>query len=233
MLQVEDLHVAYGDIEVVHGIDLEVAAGEAVGIIGSNGAGKSSLLRAVCGLHPARSGEVRLAGRSIVSNPTFRIARAGLTYVPAERRLFPDLTVSDNLLMGAYPHRPAAGRIDEVVALFPRLRERRRQAAGTLSGGEQQMLAIGRALLADPAVLVLDEPSTGLAPVLADEVYAVLRTLRDERDLTLILAEQQVARVLALVDRAYVIEQGRVRLQGTAANLRDDPDVQRAYLGIA
>ncbi len=233
MLRVEDLYVAYGDIEVVHGIDVEVAPGEVVGIIGSNGAGKSSLLRAVCGLLPARSGEIRLAGRSIIGDPTFRIARAGLTYVPAERRLFPDMTVLDNLLMGAYPQRPAPGRVDEVVALFPRLQERRRQAAGTLSGGEQQMLAIGRALLAGPEVLVLDEPSTGLAPALADEVYAALRILRDDRDLTLILAEQQVGRALALVDRAYVIEQGRVRLQGTAAELRDDPDVQRAYLGIA
>jgi branched-chain amino acid transport system ATP-binding protein len=233
MLQVEGLHVAYGDIEVVHGIDLEVATGEAVGIIGSNGAGKSSLLRAVCGLHPATSGEVRLGGTSIATEPAFRIARAGLTYVPAERRLFPDMTVTDNLLMGAYPRRPASGRLDEVIALFPRLRERRRQAAGTLSGGEQQMLAIGRGLLADPKVLVLDEPSTGLAPILADEVYAALRTLRDEQGLTLVVAEQQVARALALVDRASVVEQGRVRLQGTAAQLRDDPDVQRAYLGIA
>ena len=233
MLQVEGLRVAYGDIEVVHGIDLEVATGEVVGIIGSNGAGKSSLLRAVCGLHPAVGGAVRFDGRSIVSDPAFRIARAGMTYVPAERRLFPALTVTDNLLMGAYPRRPAPGRLDEVVALFPRLGERRRQAAGTLSGGEQQMLAIGRGLLADPKVLVLDEPSTGLAPVLADEVHAALRTLRDDRDLTLVVAEQQVVRALALVDRAYVIEQGRVRLQGTAGELRDDPDVQRAYLGIA
>lgn len=233
MLRVEGLHVAYGDIEVVHGIDLEVAAGEVVGIIGSNGAGKSSLLRAVCGLHPAERGDVRLAGRSIVTTPTFRIARAGLTYVPADRRLFPEMSVTDNLVMGAYPGRPAPGRLDQVVALFPRLRERRRQSAGTLSGGEQQMVAIGRALLADPRVLVLDEPSTGLAPVLADEVQAALRTLRDDRDLTLVIAEQQVGRALDLVDRAYVIEQGRVRLQGTAAALRDDPDVQRAYLGLA
>jgi branched-chain amino acid transport system ATP-binding protein len=221
MLRVDRLRVAYGDVEVVHGINLEVGAGEAVGIIGSNGAGKSTLLRAVCGLQPVTGGDVIFEGRSIVGHPAFRIARSGLVYVPAERRLFPEMTVWDNLSMGAYPRRPGSDRREAVMELFPRLRERRRQAAGTLSGGEQQMLAIGRALMAEPRLLLLDEASTGLAPVLADEVYGALHDLCHEQHLTLVIAEQQVALALGLVDRAYVVEGGRVRLQGTATDLRD------------
>ncbi len=233
MLRVDELHVAYGDTAVVHGVSIRVEVGAAVALIGSNGAGKSTLLRAVCGLSRATRGDVVFDGRSIVTDPAFRIARAGLAYVPAERRLFPGMTVRDNLAMGAYPRKPGEGRLDEVLTLFPRLRERRRQAAGTMSGGEQQMLAIGRALMAQPRLLLLDEPSTGLAPVLVDEVYGALRVLCDDQDLTIVVAEQQVPRVLDLADHGYVMELGRICLQGTAAELRDHPEVQRAYLGMA
>ena len=231
MLRVDDLHVGYGDIEVVRGVSIDVEAGAAVALIGSNGAGKSTFLRAVCGLHPVTDGEVTFGGRSIVGVPAFRTARAGLAFVPSDRRLFPDMTVADNLAMGAYPARPSRARRDEVVALFPRLQERQRQLAGTMSGGEQQMLAIGRALMSGPKLLVLDEPSTGLAPVLAREVYAALTSLRRDRQVAVLLAEQQVPLAFDLVDHAVVIERGQVELEGTPAELRDHPGVQRAYLG--
>lgn len=232
MLTVEGLRVAYGDIEVVHGLDLEVAAGEAVALIGSNGAGKTAALRAVAGLEPGCSGRVRLAGEEITGLPAHALARRGLVYVPAERRLFGAMTVRENLVLGAHPERPDRDRLARVVELFPRLAERRSQPTGTLSGGEQQMVAVGRALMRRPRLLLLDEPSTGLAPVLVEQVYAAFARLREAEALTVLVAEQQVPAALQLADRAYVLEDGRIQLTGTADELTDDPRVRRAYLGL-
>ncbi len=232
MLQVTELSAGYLGQDVVRGVSFEVAEGEAVAVIGSNGAGKTTLFRAICGLRRASGGEVRLDGVRITGRRAHDIARRGIAYVPAERRLFPDMTVSEHLDLGAYPRRAGAERRSLVLALFPRLGERIRQRAGTMSGGEQQMLAVGRALMADPRVLMLDEPTTGLAPKLAAEAYAALGTLR-EHGLTIVVAEQQVPLALALVDHGYVLENGRVQLHGTPAELERSPDVRRAYLGIA
>jgi branched-chain amino acid transport system ATP-binding protein len=232
MLKVRNLHVAHGESEAVRAVSLDVETGEAVAIIGSNGAGKTTLLRAICGLHPPREGEVIYDGRSVTGLSAYRISRLGIAYVPAERRLFPDMTAADNLELGAYPERPSREQHEFVLGLFPRLADRRRQRAGTMSGGEQQMLAIGRALMSRPSLLVLDEPTTGLAPVLAEETYRALKELHDRGGLTILLAEQQVPLALYLADRAYVLEDGQVQLQGSADELADNPDVQRAYLGI-
>lgn len=232
MLRVEGLHVAYGDVEVVAGVDLEVADGEIVALIGANGAGKSTVLQAVCGLHPASGGDVSLDGRSICGEPVHRTSRLGIAFVPAQRHLFADMTVDENLAMGAYPRREDRATRDEVLALFPRLRARRAQRAGTMSGGEQQTLAIGRALMARPRLLLLDEPSTGLAPLVADEVYGALQELRNRGGLTILLAEQQVPLAFRLADRAYVLDHGRVQVSGPVASLRDDPAIRHAYLGM-
>jgi branched-chain amino acid transport system ATP-binding protein len=233
MLSVTDLHVAYDGTEVVHGVSLEVGRAEVVALIGSNGAGKSTVLRAICGLERPRAGTVVVDGADITGWAAHRVARAGVAYVPAERHLFPGMRVRDNLELGAYPRRPDRDRLDHVLTLFPRLRERRRQFAGTLSGGEQQMLAVARALMAGPDLLLLDEPTTGLAPGLAGEAYAALGQLRAESSLTILVAEQQVPLALELADRGVVLEDGRVQLEGTSAALAQDPEVRRAYLGLA
>jgi branched-chain amino acid transport system ATP-binding protein len=233
MLSVIDLHVAYDGTQVVHGVSLEVHRAEVVALIGSNGAGKSTVLRAICGLERPRAGSIAVDGTDITGWAAHRVARAGVAYVPAERHLFPGMRVRDNLELGAYPGRADRDRLDHVLTLFPRLRERRRQLAGTLSGGEQQMLAVGRALMAGPDLLLLDEPTTGLAPALAEEAYAALGRLRAESYVTILVAEQQVPLALDLADRGVVLEDGRVQLQGTPAALAEDPEVRRAYLGIA
>ena len=232
MLTVDDLAVGYGDSIAVSGVSLHVDEGEAVAVIGSNGAGKTTLLRAICGLLPTRSGTVTYDGDRLTGTPAHRVARRGVAYVPAERRLFGGMSVRENLELGAYPARPDAARMDLVFGLFPRLADRRSQHAGTMSGGEQQMLAVGRALMSRPRLLILDEPTTGLAPVLAEEAYASLEALRGE-GLTVLVAEQQVPLALDLADRAYVIEDGAIQLEGPAAQLQGNPDVRRAYLGIA
>lgn len=233
MLRVSDLHVGYGETEVIHAIDFEVADGEAVAIIGSNGAGKTTLLKAVCGLLPVRGGQVEFDGQKVAGRPAYKLAKMGVAYVPAERHLFPGMAVIENLTLGAYPRKPDPERLTYVFELFPRLADRRKQAAGTMSGGEQQMLAVGRALMADPQLLMLDEPTTGLAPILAEEAYAALAKLRDERGLTVIVAEQQVPLALELADRGYVLEDGRIQLEGPADELENNPQVRVAYLGIA
>jgi branched-chain amino acid transport system ATP-binding protein len=209
-----------------------VAEGEAVTIIGSNGAGKSTLFRAIVALLRTRQGTVEFRGDDISRWPTHRISRRGLAYVPAERHLFPKMTVMENLLLGAYPHRPDSRSETMVFEVFPRLAERRSQHAGTLSGGEQQMLAVARALMSKPKLLMLDEPTTGLAPRLATDAYDALARLRDA-GLTLVVAEQQVSLALELASRGYVIENGRFELTGTSDALAGNPEVQRAYLGIA
>jgi len=233
VLRVERLQVVRGDAEVLHGVDLHVADGEAVALIGSNGAGKTTLLRTVCGLLAPSGGEVLVTGRSVSGIPAFELARQGIRYVPADRRLFPGLSVRENLALGAHPARPTEDRYAAVFELFPVLSSRRSQAAGTLSGGEQQMVALGRALMARPRLLLLDEPSTGLAPTLAEEAYAVIARLLDAGGLTVLIAEQQVHLALGLASRAYVLEDGVVTMQGPTASLRDDPGIRRAYLGFA
>jgi branched-chain amino acid transport system ATP-binding protein len=231
MLEVSGLTAGYHGQDVVMDVSRAVRAGEAVTIIGSNGSGKTTLFRAVCGLLSASHGRVLLGGTDITGWPPERVARAGLAYVPAERHLFPRMTVRENLALGAYPRRPDRAAFDLVYRLFPRLGERHSQTAGSLSGGEQQMLAVGRALMSRPRLLVLDEPSTGLAPKLARSVYASLGLLKDE-DLSLLVAEQQLPLALGLADRGYVLENGRVRLEGQSEELARNPDVRHAYLGI-
>ena len=232
MLEASGLEAGYLGENVVEGVDLRVAAGEAVAVIGSNGAGKTTLFRAICGLLPVSAGRVRFDGRDITGRPAHRVARAGLAYVPAERHLFPGMSVRENLLLGAYPGRPDPSAFELVFDLFPRLKERPKQPAGSLSGGEQQMLAVGRALMSRPRLLMLDEPTTGLAPKLARSAYQALQALK-ETGVTLLVAEQQVPLVLSLADRGYVLENGRVRLEGASEDLERNPEVRRAYLGVA
>jgi branched-chain amino acid transport system ATP-binding protein len=232
MLEVSGLSAGYLGQNVVVGVDLEVGAGQAVTVIGSNGAGKTTLFRALCGMLPASAGRVRFDGQEITGRPTHRIVRAGLAYVPAERHLFPGMSVRENLLLGAYPGRPDPSAFELIFELFPRLKERRRQPAGSLSGGEQQMLAVSRALMSRPRLLMLDEPTTGLAPKLARSAYEALRVLK-ETGVTLLVAEQQVPLALALADRGYVLENGRIRLEGTSQELERNPEVRQAYLGVA
>ena len=232
MLEASGLEAGYLGENVVEGVDLRVAAGEAVAVIGSNGAGKTTLFRAICGLLAVSAGRVRFDGRDITGRPAHRVARAGLAYVPAERHLFPGMSVLENLLLGAYPGRPDPSAFELVFDLFPRLKERPKQPAGSLSGGEQQMLAVGRALMSRPRLLLLDEPTTGLAPKLARSAYQALQTLK-ETGVTLLVAEQQVPLALSLADRGYVLENGRVRLEGASEDLERNPEVRRAYLGVA
>ncbi len=231
MLEVSDLSAGYDSHAVVLGVSVAVGEGEAVAIIGSNGAGKTTFLRAICGLLRVSAGDVRYDGRSITNLAVHEIARAGISFVPAERHLFPEMSVAENLALGAFPHRPDPDQQSLVFDLFPRLAERRRQAAGTMSGGEQQMLAVGRALMSRPRLLILDEPTTGLAPGLAAQAYESLAALRT-LGMTILVAEQQVPLVLGLADRGYVLENGAIQLEGPSAELRDNPTVQRAYLGV-
>lgn len=231
MLEVKAFSAGYEGNDVVHDVSFHVESGEAVMIIGSNGAGKTTLFRAMCGLLGVSSGEVHFKGDDIAGVPAQRIVRLGMGFVPAERHLFPRMTVQENLSLGAYPKRPDSETMSIVLGLFPRLAERRRQHAGTMSGGEQQMLAVGRALMSRPRLLVLDEPTTGLAPKLAREAYEALEILR-RQGLTLLVAEQQVPLAMAFCDRGYVLENGVIQIEGTSEALAKNPDVRRAYLGV-
>lgn len=231
MLEVSGLAAGYEGGDVVQDIDFHVDQNEAVMIIGSNGAGKTTLFRTVIGLLAASSGTVVFEGDDITGLPAQYIVRRGISFVPAERHLFPRMSVQENLSLGAYPNRADQETVDLVMDLFPRLAERRRQHAGTMSGGEQQMLAMGRALMAKPRLLVLDEPTTGLAPKLAAEAYEALDALR-ERGLTILVAEQQVPLAMAMCDRGYVLENGAIRMEGTSEELAQNPDVRHAYLGV-
>jgi branched-chain amino acid transport system ATP-binding protein len=231
MLEVNGLAAGYQGNDVVHDIAFHVDTGEAVMIIGSNGAGKTTLFRTVIGLLGPSSGEVRFEGMDITGMPAQRVVRLGIGFVPAERHLFPRMTVEENLSLGAYPRRPDPETLAMVMELFPRLAERVKQTAGTMSGGEQQMLAVGRALMSKPRLLVLDEPSTGLAPLLARATYEALGVLR-EQGLTVLIAEQQVPLAMTFSDRGYVLENGRIRTEGTSTELAADPDVRQAYMGV-
>ena len=235
MLNIEKLSSGYGRSDVIHGIDIEVPKGCLVCIIGGNGAGKSTTMRTVSGMMKATSGRVHLGGRDITNMPSHRIASLGLAHVPEGRKVFVSMSVLDNLRLGAYrraDRKVAIRDLDEVMELFPRLGERRGQLAGTLSGGEQQMLAIGRALMAAPEVLLLDEPSLGLAPKLVDEVYATISRLRGQGR-TMLLVEQFANIALSVADVAYVLENGRIVLSGSGRDLLNSPRVRDAYIGAS
>jgi len=233
VLATDGLHVHYGKVHAVQGVSIEVRRGEAVAILGANGAGKSSVMRALMGLSPVSAGTVRFQGDRIDGLRSDMRVERGMGYAPEGRRVFGDLTVHENLQMGAYVVRDRAQvneRIEVVYELFPRLRERTRQIAATLSGGEQQMLAIGRAMVRQPDVLLLDEPSLGLAPVMVKVIYETLGRIRGQ-GMTLLLAEQSAHIALKIADRAYVLENGRVAFSGLATDLRDDPALRASYLG--
>ena len=235
MLELRDLVVHYGAIRALAGVSLSVPEGQVVCVIGSNGAGKTTTLRTISGLLAPTSGTIMLDGQSLVGRKAHEVARLGVAHVPEGRHVFPDQSVEDNLHLGAFTRRGEGkaaiqSAIDEVYALFPRLAERRAQMAGTMSGGEQQMLAIGRALMLRPRLVLLDEPSMGLAPIVIDEVFRRLRELK-ERGLTMLLVEQLAYRALEVADYGYVIEHGRIELEGPAATLMTDPRVRAAYLG--
>jgi branched-chain amino acid transport system ATP-binding protein len=234
VLEVTGLEVRYGNVTAVKGISLEVAEGEVVAIIGPNGAGKTSTLRAITGLVPSAGGRVVFRGTDVSRWKAHRIVTLGLGHAPEGRRLFPQMTVMENLRMGAYRRRVPSeiGRtLAQVEELFPRLAERRTQVAGTLSGGEQQMLAIGRALMAEPRLLVLDEPSFGLAPMIVREIGRIVRSINRERGVSVLLVEQNARMALGIAARAYVMETGRVALSGLSATLAESPHVKAAYLG--
>jgi branched-chain amino acid transport system ATP-binding protein len=235
MLVLRDLALFYGDAQALDGVSLTVRSGEIVAIIGANGAGKSSLIRAVFGMERPRRGSIRFEDREILGLPSHVICNLGIGQVAEGRQIFPNLTVRENLEMGAVLPRARAGAaaaMDRVLALFPRLAERRRQAAGTLSGGEQQMLAIARCLMGQPRLVMLDEPSLGLAPVVVEDVFRVIRDLNARDGLTIVLVEQNVAQSLALAHRGYVLESGRIVMEGSGAALLADDRVRRAYVGL-
>lgn len=233
MLEIKDLQVYYDGIHAIKGVSLEVARGALVTLVGSNGAGKSTLLRTICGLKRPSSGELRFGERNLLDMSVTRIVQMGISMVPEGRQIFPDLTVMENLRLGAYTRTDQDGVArdqERVFDLFPRLKERASQKGGTLSGGEQQMLAIGRGLMAKPSLLLMDEPSLGLAPILVEEVFRVIQEIHAE-GVTVLLIEQNAQAALAIADYGYVMESGRIALQGKGQDLLHDEAVQRAYLG--
>ena len=234
MLSLADISAGYGSFQVLFDISLEVPRGEAVGVIGPNGAGKTTLMRVISGLVQRYAGAMRLDGHSIGGLPAHRMVEKGIAHVPENRRLFPRLTVEDNLRIGAYlprARRQCAEQLDRVYKLFPRLQDRREQLAGTLSGGEQQMCAIGRALMSDPKLLLMDEPSAGLAPLVVAQVFDLVHRIRAE-GLTVLIVEQNVQQVLDVVDRAYLLEVGRIKLAGTSAELKGNDFIRKSYMGL-
>jgi branched-chain amino acid transport system ATP-binding protein len=234
VLEVKNISAGYAGFQALFGVSMEVKAGEAVAVIGANGAGKTTLLRVLSGLLPATAGEMTMNGTSLRTTPPHKILEAGIAHVPESRRLFPKLTVEDNLRMGAYipaARAKIAERLEYVYGLFPRMKERRGQMAGTMSGGEQQMCAIGRALMSSPKLVLLDEPSMGLAPVIVQQVFELVRRIRAE-GYTVLIVEQNVSQVLKVVDRAYLLEVGRIHKTGTAAELLASDDIRKAYLGL-
>jgi branched-chain amino acid transport system ATP-binding protein len=234
MLSIKGLDLYYGDAQALDGVSLEVPQGEIVAIIGANGAGKSSLIRTIAGIEAPRAGEIRFKGERISGLESHQICNLGIGQVAEGRQVFPSLTVLENLEMGAMIPRARAGakqRLEEVFAMFPRLKERTTQAAGTMSGGEQQMLAIGRCLMGEPELIMFDEPSLGLAPLVVQEVLHTIRSLH-ERGLTILLVEQNVAVSLKISDRAYVLENGRIVMSGSGGELLRDDRVRQAYLGL-
>jgi branched-chain amino acid transport system ATP-binding protein len=233
LLEVKDVHTFYGNIEALKGISIEVEEGECVTLIGSNGAGKSTTLRSISGLTPPRQGSIRFKGREITETPPQEIVSMGVSQSPEGRHVFPRMSVNENLMLGAYLRKDADGiqsDLERVYSLFPRLKERERQKGGTMSGGEQQMLAIGRALMARPDLLLLDEPSMGIAPILVERIYETIAEI-NRQGTTILLVEQNANFALDVSSRGYVLETGRVTVTDKSASLRENPEVQRAYLG--
>ncbi|MBK1839614.1 ABC transporter ATP-binding protein [Azospirillum sp. YIM B02556] len=232
MLKVSGVHTFYGAIEALKGIDIEIGAGEIVSLIGANGAGKSTLLMTICGSPRARQGRVFFEGEDITDLPTHEIVRRGIAQSPEGRRIFPRMTVLENLQMGSIVAQPGSfeRELERVLTLFPRLKERINQRAGTMSGGEQQMLAIGRALMSQPRLLLLDEPSLGLAPLIVKQIFQVIREINREQKMTVFMVEQNAFHALKLAHRAYVMVTGKITMTGTGAQLLADPEVRSAYL---
>ena len=233
MLEVKNLEVYYGVICALKGISFEVNEGEIVSLIGANGAGKTTMMQSVVGIIPKKSGTVIFDGHDITKTPCHKIVQLGMTQVPEGRRIFQELTVYENLMMGAYTVRDQQrfkADLDEIYERFPRLAERRKQIAGTLSGGEQQMLAMSRALMSKPKLLMLDEPSMGLAPILVDQIFSIIKELHDAGT-TILLVEQNASKALEIADRAYVLETGSIMLSGTGKELAQSDEVRKAYLG--
>jgi len=236
LLKVEDLHIFYGSIEALKGISLEVSEGEIVAVLGANGAGKSTLLRAISGLLPIRNGNIQLRGEKLNKVQAYEIVIKGISHAPEGRKVFITLTVEENLNLGAYTHRKDAKVItdakERVFNLFPILKARRNQLAGTLSGGEQQMLSIGRALMSTPRILLLDEPSLGLAPLLVRQIFQTIREINDQ-GVSILLVEQNARKALSIAHRGYVLETGNISISGLASDLKSNQKVQEAYLGGA
>lgn len=233
MLEVKDLEVYYGVIQAIKGISFEVNEGEIVTLIGANGAGKTTTMQSIMGLIPVKGGSITYEGKSINKVPTHKIVQMGMTQVPEGRRIFQELSVYDNLVMGAFTNKDqkkVKEDIEEIYARFPRLKERKNQIAGTLSGGEQQMLAMGRAMMSRPKLLMLDEPSMGLSPLLVDEVFALIEDFH-KSGTTILLVEQNAGKSLAISDRAYVLENGKIVVSGTGKELMESEDIKKAYLG--
>ncbi len=234
MLALRNLCAGYGSFQALFDVTLEINSGEAVAVIGPNGAGKTTLLRAISGMLPVSSGELTLQGRSLLAVPPYRIIELGIAHVPENRRLFPRMTIAENMKMGAFVPDARAKfeeRLAFVYELFPQLKERHRQLAGTLSGGEQQMCAIGRALMSGPKLLLMDEPSAGLAPVIVQQVFNLVRRIRAE-GFTVLIVEQNIEQVLRVVDRAYLLEAGAIKISGTAEELRNSESLRKAYIGV-
>ena len=231
ILKVDDMHVYYGAIHAVKGVSFEVNEGEIVALIGANGAGKSTILKTVSGLMHPRSGKIEFMGQDITHMDAYKLVRHGLAHVPEGRRIFLQMSVQENLEMGAFTKKEVSkDDLDMVFDLFPRLKERRKQIAGTLSGGEQQMLAMSRALMSHPKLIMLDEPSMGLAPILVDQIFSIIKQLH-KAGTTILLVEQNASKALAVADRAYVLETGGITLSGTGAELSSSDEVKKAYLG--
>ena len=231
MLKIEDMHVYYGAIHAVKGVSIEVGEGEIVALIGANGAGKSTILKTVSGLMHPRSGSIRFFDQDITHVEAYKLLRTGLAHVPEGRRIFQQMTVQENLEMGAYIKKDVSQEdLETVFNYFPRLKERRKQIAGTLSGGEQQMLAMSRALMSHPKLMMLDEPSMGLAPILVDQIFDIIKELH-KAGTTILLVEQNARKALQIADRAYVLETGSITLSGTGAELASSDAVKKAYLG--
>ena len=231
MLKIDDIHVYYGAIHAIKGVSFEVKEGEIVALIGANGAGKSTILKTVSGLMHPRSGNIEFCGENIAHTDAYKLLRHGLAHVPEGRRIFQQMTVQDNLEMGAFIHKDVnKDDLERVFNYFPRLKERRKQIAGTLSGGEQQMLAMSRALMSHPKRIMLDEPSMGLAPILIDQIFEIIKQLHKDGT-TILLVEQNASKALEIADRAYVLETGKVILSGTGKELASSDEVKKAYLG--
>ena len=231
MLKIDDIHVYYGAIHAIKGVSFEVGEGEIVALIGANGAGKSTILKTVSGLMHPRSGSINFMGEEIAHMDAYKLLRHGLAHVPEGRRIFLQMTVQENLEMGAYIKKDVSkADLDMVFNYFPRLKERRKQIAGTLSGGEQQMLAMSRALMSHPKLMMLDEPSMGLAPILVDQIFDIIKQLHKDGT-TILLVEQNASKALEIADRAYVLETGNITLSGTGKELAQSDEVKKAYLG--